>query len=88
MKINSDFILREINGESVVVAVGASSQNFNGMLKLNPTGKFIWKLLETDTTPKKILNAVMEEYYVDEVTAKADIANFLHQLREAGIVVS
>ena len=45
MKIKEGFVVREIAGQSVVIAVGAASKIFNGIIKLNETGKIIWTKL-------------------------------------------
>lgn len=42
MKIVKEFILREIAGECVLVPTGATSQEFNGMITISDTAKFIW----------------------------------------------
>ena len=42
MKIKNGFVVREIAGECVVVALGEASKVFNGIIKLNETGKIIW----------------------------------------------
>ena len=47
MRINRDFIVREIaseNGEKTyyAVATGKAAKDFHGMLKLNRTAAFIW----------------------------------------------
>ena len=44
MKIVKEFILREIAGECVLVPTGATSQEFNGMITISDTAKFIWSI--------------------------------------------
>ena len=39
MKLNENFVLRQIVGSWVAVAVGQASVDFNGMLRLNDTGE-------------------------------------------------
>ena len=43
MKIKQGFMLREVAGNYVVVAVGEASKKFNGVINLNESGAFIWK---------------------------------------------
>ena len=43
MKRNTNFILREIAGENILVATGEAAQIFNGMITLNEVASFIWK---------------------------------------------
>ena len=42
MKIKDGFVLRDIAGDTVVIATGELSKTFHGMIKLNSTGKEIW----------------------------------------------
>ena len=44
MKIRDTYILRSVAGENLVVAVGANV-NFNSVMTLNETGKFLWEKL-------------------------------------------
>ena len=54
------------------------------MCSLNDMAVALWNLLENDTTPEALLAAVLAEYDVPAEQAKADIADFLHQLRRLG----
>ena len=70
MKIKDGFILRDLAGKTFVVAVGDRSKEFKGMISLNETGKFIWKLLEIGATKdeviEKLLNDFNNTYYLEE----------------------
>ena len=45
MKIKDGFMLREVASQTMVVAIGEASKTFNGIIRLNPTGKFLWEKL-------------------------------------------
>ena len=45
MKIKEGFVVKEIAGQCVVIALGEASKIFNGLIKLNDTGRFIWEKL-------------------------------------------
>ncbi|MCL2672190.1 MAG: PqqD family protein [Clostridiales bacterium] len=85
MKIKPGFILRDIDGQSVVIPVGAAAR-FNGMITLRGTGKFLWTQLQSDQTEQTLLAAVLATYEVPEETAAADIQNFLIALRDAELL--
>ena len=55
MKIVKEFILREIAGECVLVPTGATSQEFNGMITISDTAKFIWENIEKAVEEKTIM---------------------------------
>ncbi len=86
MKIKDGFILREVAGSYLVVAVGARVKDFNGMVNLNETGAFLWKLLEKGATEEEAVAELLKEYDVDEETAKADVKAFVSKLTEAGLL--
>ncbi len=86
MKIKQGFMLREVAGNFVVVAVGEASKNFNGVINLNESGAFLWKQLMSETTNEKLLDALLNEYDVSEEIAKKDIEMFVDKLKEADIL--
>lgn len=86
MKIQAGYILREVAGTHVVVPTGAAAVNFSGMINLNGTGAFLWNQLVAGKTGQELLIALLEEYEIDETTAKADISEFLEKLKAAGLL--
>lgn len=86
MKINLEFIHREIMGDHVLVPVGKTSSVYNGLFPLTETGAYIWELLPEAENDAYIVNKLLEEYDVDRATAEADVAEFLNNLREFRII--
>ena len=86
MKIKDGFLLRQIAGGTVVVPVGKASVDFNGMVTLNETGAFLWKLLENDISELELLQRLTAEYDISEDIAKADINAFIGKLKDAGLI--
>lgn len=86
MKTNSDFILREIAGDAVLIPTGKASQTMNGMIRLTETGAFIWKQVDTAADLEEIVGRIREEFEVDEETARRDVRGFLHELYIRGLV--
>lgn len=87
MKIKSGFLLREIAGTPVIIPVGERVIEFKGMLMPNDTGSFIWKKLMSDITYDELLSAILDEYDVDEPTARLDLDGFLAEARSIGAIV-
>ena len=85
MKIKEGYLLREVAGNQVVVPAGKAALDFSGVITLNNTGAFLWKLLGTEKTDLELLTAMLKEYEVDETTAKADLSEFLAKLKEADL---
>lgn len=86
MKIKNGFMLRKVGGQNVVVAVGKASLEFNGIIRLNETGKFLWEQLKNDITEEQLLETLLAEYDIDNAQAKADISEFLEKLRGANLL--
>lgn len=57
MKIKDGYILREIAEISVAVPVNDAARSFNGMIRLNSTGAFLWRLLERKMEKEQLAEA-------------------------------
>ena len=86
MKIKNGFVIREIAGQSVVVALGEASRSFNGIIKLNETGRVIWDKLTVGAEVSDIVDAILAEYEVDKNTVEKDVCAFISTLEENNIL--
>lgn len=86
MKINKNFILREIAGDYVIVPIGETAMEFNGMINVNETGAFLWKCLQEETSLDAMTEAMLKEYEVEKDEAKKDIEEFVSLLKEKKIL--
>lgn len=87
MKIKDGFMLKKVGGQNVVVALGEASRSFNGIIRLNDTGVFLWQKLQQETSEEQLLAALTAEYDIGEEQAKSDIAEFIAALRKATLLV-
>lgn len=87
MKRNSDFMLRDIAGEVVLVPTGQATQNFNGLITLNEVAAFIWKNLDEAGSKEKLVEMILDEFEIDQETAIADVEGFVGALAEHGMAV-
>ena len=86
MKIKQGYILREVAGNYIVVAVGEAVKNFNGIINLNDTGAFLWKILQEGATEEQLKESLLNEYEVDDEIAERDIKAFINKLAEKGLL--
>ena len=86
MKIKDGFVLREIAGSFVVVAVGDGIKTFNGMIQLNDTGALLWKNLEQGAEKEQLVEAMMKEYNVEKSVAECDVDEFIESLKGANLL--
>ena len=85
MKLKEGFVLREVAGETIVVPTG-SALDLNMMITLNGSGKFLWEKLAQGIETDELVAALLEEYDVDETTAKAHVASFVEKLNANGFL--
>ncbi len=86
MKLKYNFVVREVAGQSVALVVGEDSKNFNGMIKLNSVGEFIFKLLENDISFEEILNAITDKYDVTAKDAASSVENYIQVLKNNNLI--
>lgn len=86
MKIKNGFVVREIAGECVVVALGEASRIFNGIIKLNETAKIIWNMLSEGSEKDAVIERILETYEIDRETAENDFDRFVSALKGANIL--
>ena len=86
MQIKKELIKREIAGDVILVPVGKTALDNNGLFMLNELGGFLWDLLPESDSVEDLTAAVLQSYDVDEVTAKADIEEFLETLRKLDVI--
>ena len=86
MKINFEFVKREIAGETFLVPIGEGAKKFSGLFALNELGAFVWDKLPESESEEAIVDAVLEEYEVTREQAESDVAEYLGKLREMKII--
>ena len=86
MKIVKEFILRDIAGEYVLVPTGETTQEFNGMITLSDTARFIWENIEKAESFGELVDMILKEYEIDKETAVRDTAGMVNDLLRQGFV--
>ena len=86
MIIKKELIKREIAGDTILVPVGKTVLDSNGLFVMNELAAFIWDQLPGADSEEAICEAVLAEYDVSAQEAAADIAEFLNKLREMEII--
>lgn len=84
MKLNGNYVLRQVADTWVVLALSAASVEFNGMLSLNETGALLWKALEKGGDREALADALTAEYAVGRQQALEDVDEFLAKLKSIG----
>lgn len=88
MKLKYNFVINQVAGTQVAVAVGEDLPRFNGVIKMNETGAFIFNLLKEDSTEEDIIQALKKEYPdTDEQELKSAAESFIAKLKEADVLL-
>ncbi|MBR6917789.1 MAG: PqqD family protein [Clostridia bacterium] len=87
MRINPDYVMREIAGDFVLVPTGDALSKYNGLFAVTEVGAKIFELIPVCSDADEIASKIVEEYEVDKDTAKSDVDEFLSTLEEKGILL-
>ena len=85
MKLKQGFVLRKVAGETIVLPSG-DDLDLRMMITLNETGEFLWKRLEAGVEQETLVQALLNEYDVDEETVRAGVERFITKLNNNGFL--
>ena len=87
MKIKKGFVLKDICGESIIVAEGKENIDFTKIISMNESSAFLWESVKDKEIDAETLKHLLcEEYDVDDATAENDAKALLDSWIEAEIV--
>lgn len=86
MKRNENYVVKELMGDFVLVPIGQAAIDFNGVITLNETAKFMWEAAVGDFTAQDLEKALIEKYEIDSETAKTATESFISTLKEEGCI--
>lgn len=83
---STNYILREIAGESVLVSVGDGIADFCGIVNLNASAKVLWHTLQQGATKTELVQELQSHFPVSEEKAAEDVEKSLILLEEREMV--
>ena len=87
MRIKSNYKLREIAGETIVVKQGKSSLDMTNIISLNNSAKVLYQqLLDKDFTLADVAQVLTDTYQISEERAANDAAIWVESLRKCDIL--
>lgn len=87
-KAGSGYVLREWDGEYLLIPVKLTEGNKPQMAILNSCGGFLWQALQKSRSFEELLALVVNEYEVTNEQAQTDISEFLDMLNGYGLLIS
>ena len=86
MKLRKGFALREIGTDHVVVPEGIEVIDFNKLISLNGSAKYLWEALQgRDFTIQEVARLLTDKYEVAEATALQDAEALIGKWKEIGL---
>lgn len=87
MKLKSGFVLEEVAGTYLAVAVGERAEELKVLIKLNDTGAFLWNILaERNVTEAELVDALLSEYEVSRELAERSVESFVKAVSGGGLI--
>ena len=86
MKLKFNFAIQEVLGMYLAVSVGDENNKFDGVLRLNETGKRILELIQDGLEPDAIVGTLKREYDTTEDVLRDEVKKIVEQLQSEGLV--
>jgi hypothetical protein len=87
MKTKKGFTLREIGVNQVLVPESIEVINFNKLVSINSSAKYLWENLQgRDFSAEDIVNLLTAKYNVSEDTALADAERLIEDWKRIGLL--
>jgi len=83
---NTDWVTREIAGETIVVPIRSHVGDLESIYTLNELGTEIWKFIDGKTSVGQIVESICRDYEVQPEVAQKDILDFLESIEAAGLI--
>ena len=82
----TDFVTREVAGETIIVPIRGNVGDLNSIYTLNEVGTKIWELIDGKNSVSKIVEAVHNASEVTPEEAEKDTIDFLNTLKISGLI--
>lgn len=87
MKLKYNFLIQEVAGTYMAVAIGEGAENFKGMIKMNGTAKRVFELIQQGLSEKDVVATMLEEYEASESDIQKSVDTMVNQLNSQKLIV-
>lgn len=88
MQVKSGFKLNQVCRQTFLVPMGESNIDFSKLIALNESSLLLWnKMQEGSFTTDDLVKVLLDEYEVDEATARKDVEAIVEQFEKEGVIV-
>lgn len=87
MRINSNYKIREIAGEIIVVNQGAANVNMTRIISLNKSAHLLYQAMaEKDFTIEDAAKFLVDTYGISDERALKDAETWVESLKQCGVI--
>ena len=87
MKLKYNFVTNEVADKIVAVAVGDDLSKFNGFIKMNDIGAYIFNMLKNDVTEDDIVASMQKDYPdATEAEIRETVSGFVAELKKEDVI--
>jgi methyltransferase-like protein len=79
-------VTRKTGNEYVLVPIANNIADMNSVYTLNETGAFIWEQIDGKKSVNDLIEALVNEYDIDEQTASKDVVSFIEEMHKYLII--
>lgn len=88
MKINPIYKVRKIAGENIILLQGKTGGDMTRVVAFNESALLMWDSLQgKDFTVDDAVAVLLDNYDVEEATARADAEKWVETIRENGLLM-
>ena len=85
-KRKSNYELKEIGGETLLIPRGAETVDFNNVTVFNEAGALLLGAMNEATDVDSLAQMLVEKYNIQPDEAKADTEAYIQKMLDAGII--
>ena len=87
MRINPNYKLREIAGETIVVNQGVANVNMTRIISLNKSARLLYEeMAGKEFAEEDVAKALVDIYGIGDELALADARKWVDSLKECGVI--
>ena len=79
-----EFIIQQVGDKAI--AVSANAKDFSGLIRLNKSGEFVFRLLQNEITLDEIVAVMLEKYDAEESLMRANAESLIAELEAKGLL--
>jgi hypothetical protein len=81
-----DVAARTVDGETILVPIRRNPKEKVNVVTLNDSASFVWACLDSPCSEDELAQRLTAEFEVDLAQARADVSQFLAELKGAGLL--